>query len=287
MKVRMSAEQQNLDAFVDQILRKYHFLESDREKIIKVYEQMKLCMGPYAAYRINQKVTGIPAIDDGPAAIVAMTLGAGVDRLQEHYVRNEQLDAAYILDCLADELLLGMYAEFNASYARFHRRYVKKYIFIGNEIPVAEIPELLRDIKGQRKQPDSSEEDKTEKTADKADLKDDTGISAGDIQTACDRLMDHDEITANTYGVMSPSKSVVFYAALSENPNQACEGICTGCGNTECENRVTAEAVDERYQKNNANSTVQNGIKEAIKNCRENSAGGNLNYGYQRIFGAH
>ena len=47
-----------------------------------------------------------------------------------------------------------------------------------------------------------------------------------------------DDITANEYGVLTPSKSVIFYAILTENPKQICEGICGSCKNANCENRV-------------------------------------------------
>ena len=44
------------------------------------------------------------------------------------------------------------------------------------------------------------------------------------------------EIIANKYGVLTPAKSVVFYAILTENPAQICEGICENCNNKSCEN---------------------------------------------------
>ena len=49
------------------------------------------------------------------------------------------------------------------------------------------------------------------------------------------------EISANEYGVLSPAKSVVFYAILTENPNKICEGICENCNNKACENNPLYE----------------------------------------------
>lgn len=280
MKVRMSVEQQNSDEFINQVISKHHFSESDRERLVQVYQQIKMCMGPYAAYRINQKVTGVQAIDDGPAAIVSMTLGAGVDRLQERYMRNGQLEETYMLDCLASELLLQMYGEFNAAYARFHRRYVKRYVFIGDEIPASAIPDLLRDIRGQKRQPDKQADkqpEEQEQAKTEADMSEETGKNLCDSQPAYERLMEHDEISANEYGVLSPSKSVVFFAVLSENPNQACEGICSGCGNTMCENRVVSETQTDRMARDIA--------FDGQNNAETAGTVGNLTYGYQRIFG--
>ena len=280
MKVRMSVEQQNRETFMNCVLLKYHFSESDRERLTQVYEQMKICMGPYAAYRINQKVTGIQAIDDGPAAIVSMTLGAGIDRVQEHYMRHGQLEEAYMIDCLSSELLLQMYGEFNAAYAKFHRRYVKRYVFIGNEIPVTVIPDLLQDIRGKKRQPDKQEDknaDQENRVKSDIAMNEETGKSLCDSQPACERLMEHDEISANEYGVMSPSKSVVFYAVLSENPNQACEGICSDCTNEECENRIISGIQAARIV---PNMDVYEEI--GSKNVKNKE---NMTYGYQRIFG--
>lgn len=262
MKVRMSVEQQNKDTFIGLVRDKYHFGEKDTEVLEDVYGELQKSVEPYAMYRINQKVTGVAAIDEGPAAVVAMTLGIGVDRQKEAYIGAGRLSEAYMLDCLANELLLKLYAEFNAAYARFHRRYVKRYIFIGDEIPVTVIPSLLTDIRGNKQQAERRENTqksgKEEKSAADAGEEKTESMETAEETVELPRGVQKEqgEITANEYGVLFPSKSVVFYAALSENPNQACEGICRGCSNPDCE--YHADPSDKRQ---------------------------NLNYGYQRIFG--
>jgi hypothetical protein len=86
------------------------------------------------------------------------------------------------------------------------------------------------------------------------------------------KLAYRDNITANEYGVLTPSKSVVFYAILSENPSVRCRGICLGCGNADCENRYQeVRQLPERVQ-NDRTIKKDNKVVE-------------LNYGYQRIFG--
>ncbi len=265
MKIRISVEQHNIDVFLKKIMDKYHFHEADKEELMKVYEEMQIGMGPYAAYRINHRVTGIKMIDDNQCAIVAMTLGIGVDRLSDRYIRAERLNEAYMLDCIANELLLYMYGEFNEAYARFHRRYVQRYVFIGNEISVSAMPQILDEIKGRRGIPSwALSEETTGKSADKTDSA--TG----------ERLAESNEITANEYGVLTPSKSVVFYAILSENPKQLCEGICMGCNNAECENRIN-DGVQE-----NSQNIVNKSDEEST---RPEETRKNLNYGFQRIFG--
>lgn len=235
MKIRISVEQQNKEIFINSVIEKYHFDENKEKELIGVYDQMLLGIGAYAAYRINTHVTGVNDIDNNQAAIVAMTLGAGVDRLQESYIRKEQLEKSYMLECIANELLLKMYKEFNKAYARFHRRYVMKYVFIGNDISLTEIPKLLEEIKGKKNGEDSN------------------------------------EIRSNEYGVLFPSKSVVFYAVLSENPKAECEGICARCENTSCENRYVEDKEDSDEKIKTEEIPKQTSI--------------NMNYGFQRIFG--
>ncbi|MGN0435135.1 MAG: hypothetical protein ACI4D8_00720 [Wujia sp.] len=243
MKMRMSLEQRELDTFIDNVIRKYHFDENDRKELMKVYEQLQLYISPYAAYRINQRVTGVKEIDNCQSAIVVMTLGAGIDRLSDRYTRAGELDSAYKLECIANELLLCMYKEFNTSYARFHRRYVQKYVFIGNEIPLSEVQRLIMDVYGRKSEVEEQP------------------------------IIEDDSVTANEYGVLNPSKSVVFYALLSENPKTLCEGICMGCGNTNCENRMNTHIQENRFK-----------VIEDCKEKKENT-GKIFSYGYQRIFG--
>lgn len=238
----MSVEQPNVDSFLKKIIAKYHFMEKDYDDILKVYEEMQISLEPYAIYRMNQRATGVKIIDDNQTAIVAMTLGSGIDRLSDRYTRNDKIEEAYILDCISNELLLAMYVEFNRAYARFHRRYVMRYLFLGNEIPVTKIPELLDEIKN--------------KTTTNLDV---------DIE----KKTDSNEITANAYGTLFPIKSVVFYAILSENPKQICEGICMSCNNVDCENRITSTKEDQ----------IETGRKQLEMKQ-------NLSYGFQRIFGS-
>lgn len=238
MKVRMTVEQSNREAFIDRVVEKYHFSVEDRESLLLVYDKVRSYMAPYALYRINNRMRGVPLIDKEQSAIVAMTLGEGIDRLQDYYEKRNELSESYMVECLASELLLQMYAEFNQNYPKFHRRYIKRYVFIGEELPLSMMQSLLDELYGK------NEESNTDKM----------------------------EITANPYGVLMPSKSVVFFAILSDNPSQKCQGICQNCGNIECENHMREI----------------NQIQTRTK-CEEEACTiltpQQLNYGYQRIFG--
>lgn len=250
MKIRMSAGKQDRERFIKEIIRKYHFEPEAENDIISVYEKMQSCMRPYAVYRMNQRDTGIKDIDNRQSAIVAMTLGKEIDSLEEQLTVVGKLDEAYILECIASELLLTMYGDFNKEYAKFHRRYVERYVFIGEEIPATEVPKLLKEVKGVKEAVNTcifekeneqsmetldgeAERDKTENDNTKSNKIKDDNMENNKTGIECD-----DDITANEYGVLTPSKSVIFYAILTENPKQICEGICNSCKNVNCENMV-------------------------------------------------
>jgi hypothetical protein len=306
MKIRLGCDVRDVDSFINTVQKKYHFTENDFGELSDIYQQIQLVITPYAEYRINRHTTGVELIDRGTATAVAMSLGAGLDRLQERYMREEKLSEAYMLDCISSELLLIMYKEFNLSYARFHRRYVERYVFIGDLLPVTAMRDVLEFISTGnvgsgtsdeiKQQSDVKTDEKTDmKTTAKTDMKTDAKTNAKtdmktdakttaklDIKTdaksdtktntdAENKLAYRDNITANEYGVLTPSKSVVFYAILSENPAVKCRGICLGCGNTECENRYQEEKQLPESQ-NQKKKETGNKVVE-------------LNYGYQRIFG--
>lgn len=238
MKIRMAVEQSNKDAFIEHVMRKYHFSAEEKSIMMQVYEKVRAHMAPYAAYRVNTRMRGIPLIDAEQSVLVAMTLGEGVDHLQEYYEKEHALLESYMVECVANELLLQMYSDFNLGYPKFHRRYVKRYVFVGDDIPLASMQGLLQEIYGRLPAEIGQEND----------------------------------VTANEYGVLLPSKSVVFFALLSEDPRQKCQGICLNCGNQECENRMQEQRqIHQRREPEEQQRTVEPEQQ--------------LNYGYQRIFG--
>lgn len=239
MKIRMSAGKQDRERFIKGIINKYHFEPESESDIISVYEKMQSCMKPYAVYRMNQRDTGIKDIDSRQSAIVAMTLGKEIDSLEEQLTVAGKLDEAYILECIAAELLLTMYGDFNKEYAKFHRRYIERYVFIGEEIPATEVPKLLKEVKGGKEAVNTCIHVEKENGQSAEELDEETESEKTENDNTENEKMGmecEDDITANEYGVLTPSKSVVFYAILTENPKQICEGICSSCKNVSCEN---------------------------------------------------
>ncbi|MBD5452821.1 MAG: hypothetical protein HDR30_00645 [Lachnospiraceae bacterium] len=75
------------------------------------------------------------------------------------------------------------------------------------------------------------------------------------------------QVTCNDAFCMQPKKSVVFVAELTQDENVYCKGICVGCHNLHCANRITDSDP----------------VKRRITEMTDMP----LSYGYSRIFGAN
>lgn len=223
LKFSISTNDIDRDFIIRNTLKKYHFQDTDKEQLTFIYDEICNSCNPYAVYRINHRTTGVRYIDESQTAVCAITMGRAMDDILEAYKDEKLLTEAYMAECLAGELLLRMYDIFNQEYSKFHRRYVNRYVFLGDVIPITNMQTVLDDIY--------------------------------DNQPAENR-----EIVANEYGVLLPSKSVVFYALLTDNPKQICAGICASCGRSDCEQKKAETGM-------NSNSTIL------------------LNYGIHKILG--
>lgn len=223
MKIRMVIDEANMNKVIDTLIQKYHYTNKDRDMLVKVYRAMDIAKDPVAIFRGYKESMDVDFLEKETSVLVAISLGEMIDKLGQRLMREEQLEEAYVLDCIANEWLLMLYRIFNETYAKLYHRYVKKYVFIGETIPAEKIPHLLK------------------------------------------KLTDTGEITSNEYGSLRPTKSVIFFAVITEDANTCCEGICMGCGNVNCENRM----VDAKQTKP---------IEKKIDNA-------NSSYGYMRIFG--
>lgn len=136
---------------------------------------------------------------------VCVTLGPGVDALQESYLQQGLLTEAYMVENLAGELLLRAYPLWNewvvSQGSPEKELHVRRYHFPGSEdgCPLEKLPELLKKL---------------------------------DIPVTC----------TEAYCLL-PKKSVAFYAELTRERNVRCEGICVGCGRKDCPNRMEREEI--------------------------------------------
>ncbi len=193
------------------LAEKYHYEKESLEQIEALFHEVCIHVPFIEVYQRTITWEEYELLPVEQAELIALTLGTKMDDWQAYDLEHENLTTAYMLDCVSNEILLMLYRQLNRQYAIETGRYVKRYHFIGEKIPLEEMSRLLA-------------------------------------------LLDQTEITSNTYGVLLPKKSVVFFAETTTEQEEECQGICQFCTRATCPNK--------------------------------SSQGFHLTYGYQKIFGA-
>lgn len=243
------AEKCKTAGFLESVMSKAHYASEDRELLFDVLGKILECMEADAAWSGKKVPEGVAteagkgqdALQEneagrtheagqtrkagqthgaGAAWEVVMTLGAGVDALQECYLAESKLTEAYMVEVLASEILLVAYTAYNQYVRENTDRAVSRYHFLGADAahPLEGLPELLTR----------------------------SGLAVTCTEGYC----------------MLPKKTVAFYAELTADKTVSCEGICMGCGRSDCPNRMDAA-------KSQGNRTLDRP----------------LTYGYARILG--
>ena len=81
---------------------------------------------------------------------VVMSLGAGIDSLQDHYSNQGMLSRSYMIEVLASEFLLRGYSAYNRYIEKNTDMHVARYHFLGSEdsFSLDELPRLLDKMTG-------------------------------------------------------------------------------------------------------------------------------------------
>ena len=203
------------DDLLKKVMRKYHYHEEDMEELRQVADVLEGVLKGRSGFWCRLPGTGKPqmqktaeehetAEEQGNSELqetmfvqVVMTLGAGVDELQNYYVDEEAFCECYMVETMGNELLLECYVEFNEWVARQSGWHVARYHFFGSreDMPLEGMKEVLEHYR-------------------------DTAVACNDAYC------------------LIPKMSVIFLAELTRDDQQICEGICMGCGNRTCPNRM-------------------------------------------------
>lgn len=206
-------------AFLENVRIKFHFGEGQAGQIREVAEEMLPVLQKEAFFvRTAYPAENLSHVEisdakeagaqSAPAHSIyekaAMSLGQGVDILQESYSEMGLLLQSYIVEALSGELLMRGYDAYNRYIAAHTDRHVARYHFPGSEdsFPLHMLPKLLQDFT--------------------------------------------QEITCNEAFCMLPKKSVVFISELTQDETVRCQGICDGCGNMTCPNRVGENTLNSK-----------------------------------------
>ena len=220
--------------FLEAVREKAHYSEEDRELFWDVAERILGCMESGA------QVSARDLHDEHGAAYaqeVVMTLGVGVDDLQEDFLQKGQITEAYMVEVLGSEILLQAYSVYNAWVKEQGEYAVKRYHFLGTDV------NFVRE-KNKKDEKDSAMVNisaEAEKDSVAEEIHED-GISLR--LEVLPELLERSglPVTCTEGYCMVPKKSVAFYAELTKEKTITCEGICMGCGRVDCPNRMASSA---------------------------------------------
>ena len=195
------------EQFLHSVMKKYHYNPEEYLNLKRLAGEMVPCLETEAGWQDRNFEETFPEGDQSFLA-VGITLGKGIDELQEKYLQNGLLTESYMIEVLSSELLLKSYRSYTDWVAVHRELHVARLYFLGTEIPEAKagdvglgsrlrlenLPELLQELQM--------------------------------------------PVTCNEAYCMIPKKSVVFYAKLTRDPFTKCAGICLDCGRRDCPNRM-------------------------------------------------
>ena len=104
-------------------------MEQDMETLCQVAGQMNYALRGQCGFWSELVDTGE---DHAMTMNVVMTLGSGIDKLQEKYISLGNFVECYMTEVIAEELLLEAYVAFNDWVADNTDRHVKRYHFCGD-----------------------------------------------------------------------------------------------------------------------------------------------------------
>ena len=108
---------------------RFHFPSDDLPHIQAIYTALLPLVESYAYYSLDQNLDGVSLPH---YAYGFVTLGNGVDELSELYLNHEQIQEAYIVDCISLMLLSQSYEEFAHVVERQSRLYLAELSFLGD-----------------------------------------------------------------------------------------------------------------------------------------------------------
>lgn len=130
-------------AFLNRVAESYHYLPENLPELLPVAREMQKFILE-EAFLETDKESEVPG-KRGKQKAVVITLGAGVDRLQDAYSEKGKLTESYMIEALGNELLLHTYRVWNDFVEAKTEYHVAKYIFMGSseEYPLEKLPEFL------------------------------------------------------------------------------------------------------------------------------------------------
>lgn len=141
----ISLEVQLNEEDLRKLIHRYRFSESDFSRLSAIFQALEPIVQPRAYYVWKQKEDPVTYED---YAIVFLSLGDGVDALQEVYLEREAVTEGYMIECLASELLSKAYKECVRLLQAERGKWAEKIDFLGDTYPLELIEGFYADFEG-------------------------------------------------------------------------------------------------------------------------------------------
>ena len=138
-------------------MEKYHYSPEEYPNLKRLAGEMIPCLETEAGWQDREIQETFPGRDQSFLA-VGITLGKGIDALQEKYLQNGFLTESYMIEVLSSELLLKSYQAYTEWLVVHRDLHVARLHFLGGEISetseqkissllrLANLPMLLQEL---------------------------------------------------------------------------------------------------------------------------------------------
>lgn len=122
---------------------RFHFSSADLPRIKSIYTALLPLTEAYAHYSLEQDLSKISL---SHYAYGLVTLGNGIDELSELYLKHEQIEEAYIIDCLSLVLLSRAYEEFAQLVEKETNLHIAELSFLGDKYSLDLLPQIYESL---------------------------------------------------------------------------------------------------------------------------------------------
>lgn len=122
---------------------RFHFVSADLPRIKSIYTALLPLTEAYAYYSLNQDLNEVTL---SSYAYGFVTLGNGVDELSELYLNHDQIEEAYIIDCLSLVLLSKAYEEFAQVVEKETNLHLAELSFLGDKYSLDLLPQIYESL---------------------------------------------------------------------------------------------------------------------------------------------
>ena len=141
MKVKLSPRLSSADW--KDFCSRFHFASADLPRIKSIYTALLPLTEAYAYYSLNQDLNEVTL---SSYAYGFVTLGNGVDELSELYLNHDQIEEAYIIDCLSLVLLSTAYEEFAQVVEKETNLHLAELSFLGDKYSLDLLPQIYESL---------------------------------------------------------------------------------------------------------------------------------------------